>query len=130
MNELILLDIKDLERLKVKQFIFIDYCFSYIHLFTLFFFLDPRRSWNFTVRTNKTQVIILLKLDSPSVQYDEQSIYLMHEHLSFMQFPYDPNYGNSQSLRSHTAADQLVRDVSVKANTTSMFRKFQMQLHN
>lgn len=32
-----------------------------------------------------------------------------------MQFPYDPNYGDSESQSSHTAADQLVQEVSVKA---------------
>ncbi|KAM4562813.1 dihydropyridine-sensitive L-type skeletal muscle calcium channel subunit alpha-1-like isoform 2-T2 [Odontesthes bonariensis] len=51
---------------------------------------DNRRSWNFTVRTDKTQ------------------------------FPYDPNYGNSQkSLSSHTAADQL-RDALVKGGVVSL----------
>lgn len=31
-----------------------------------------------------------------------------------MQFPYDPNYGDSQSQSSHTAADHLVQEVGVK----------------
>lgn len=31
-----------------------------------------------------------------------------------MQFPYDPNYGDSQSQSSRTAADHLVQEVGVK----------------
>lgn len=32
--------------------------------------------------------------------------------MSSLQFPYNPNYGDSQSQLSHTAADQLVHEVS------------------
>ncbi|KAJ0064214.1 hypothetical protein NL108_001542, partial [Boleophthalmus pectinirostris] len=42
--------------------------------------LDSRHSWNFSVRTDKTQ------------------------------FPYDPHYGDSQSQLSQSAADQLVQE--------------------
>ncbi|XP_034552541.1 dihydropyridine-sensitive L-type skeletal muscle calcium channel subunit alpha-1-like [Notolabrus celidotus] len=49
------------------------------------------RSWNFTVRTDKTQ------------------------------FPYDPNYGDSQSQSSsRTAADQLVQEALVKGGLASL----------
>lgn len=50
---------------------------------------ESRRSWSFTVKTDKTQ------------------------------FPYDPNYGNTQS--SH-AADQLVQEALVKGGLVSQAR--------
>ncbi|XP_035512807.1 dihydropyridine-sensitive L-type skeletal muscle calcium channel subunit alpha-1-like [Morone saxatilis] len=51
---------------------------------------DNVRSWNFTVRTDRTQ------------------------------FPYDPNYGDSQSQSSRTAADQLVQEALVKGGLGSL----------
>ncbi|XP_074500500.1 calcium channel, voltage-dependent, L type, alpha 1S subunit, b [Sebastes fasciatus] len=50
------------------------------------------RSWNAKVRTDKTQ------------------------------FPYDPNYGDSHSQSSHTAADQLVQEALVKGGLASLAR--------
>uniref|UniRef100_A0A3Q3JSW9 Voltage-dependent L-type calcium channel subunit alpha n=1 Tax=Monopterus albus TaxID=43700 RepID=A0A3Q3JSW9_MONAL len=50
------------------------------------------RYWNFTVRTDKTQ------------------------------FPYDPNYGDSQSLSSYTAANQLVQEALVEGGLASLAR--------
>lgn len=35
-----------------------------------------------------------------------------------LQFPYDPNYGDSVSQSSHTAADQLVQEVSKGGSQT------------
>ncbi len=35
-----------------------------------------------------------------------------------LQFPYDPNYGDSQSQSSRTAADQLVQEVSEDGSLT------------
>lgn len=52
--------------------------------------LDSTRSWNFPVRTEKTQ------------------------------FPYDPNYGDSQSQLSQSAADQLVQEALFKGGAPSL----------
>ncbi|KAK7916200.1 hypothetical protein WMY93_011961 [Mugilogobius chulae] len=52
--------------------------------------LDSRRSWNFSVRTDKTQ------------------------------FPYDPNYSDSQSQLSQSAADQLVQEALFKGGVRSL----------
>uniref|UniRef100_A0A3Q0TCE5 Voltage-dependent L-type calcium channel subunit alpha n=1 Tax=Amphilophus citrinellus TaxID=61819 RepID=A0A3Q0TCE5_AMPCI len=49
-------------------------------------------AWNFTVRTDRTQ------------------------------FPYDPNYGDSQSQSSHTAADQLVQEALENGGLVSLAR--------
>lgn len=54
--------------------------------------VGSRRSWNFSVRTDKTQ------------------------------FPYDPSYSDSQSQLSQTAADQLVQEALVKGGLTSLAR--------
>ncbi|XP_013766153.1 dihydropyridine-sensitive L-type skeletal muscle calcium channel subunit alpha-1 isoform X1 [Pundamilia nyererei] len=51
-----------------------------------------RHAWNFTVRTGRTQ------------------------------FPYDPNYGDSQSQSSHTAADHLVQEALEKSGLVSLAR--------
>ncbi|XP_071332271.1 dihydropyridine-sensitive L-type skeletal muscle calcium channel subunit alpha-1-like isoform X2 [Trachinotus anak] len=51
---------------------------------------DNGRSWSFIVKTDKTQ------------------------------FPYDPNYGDSQSQSSHTAADQLVQEALVEGGLASL----------
>uniref|UniRef100_A0AAQ5ZW69 Voltage-dependent L-type calcium channel subunit alpha n=1 Tax=Amphiprion ocellaris TaxID=80972 RepID=A0AAQ5ZW69_AMPOC len=53
---------------------------------------------------------ILSKADSSSVTDDEQIIEAMR--IFSVQFPYDPDYGDSQSQSSRTAADQLVQEVS------------------
>lgn len=53
---------------------------------------DNLHSWNFTVRTGKTQ------------------------------FPYDPNYDDSQSQSSHAAADQLVQEALVEGGLASLAR--------
>lgn len=52
--------------------------------------LDSRRSWNFSVRADKTQ------------------------------FPYDPNYADSQSQLSQSAADQLVQEALFKGGAPSL----------
>ncbi|XP_003448283.1 calcium channel, voltage-dependent, L type, alpha 1S subunit, b isoform X2 [Oreochromis niloticus] len=51
-----------------------------------------RHAWNFTVRTDRTQ------------------------------FPYDPNYGDSQSQSSRTAADHLVQEALEKGGLVSLAR--------
>lgn len=39
-------------------------------------------------------------------------------HIFSLQFPYDPDYGDGQSLSSRSAADQLVHEVSEEGSLT------------
>uniref|UniRef100_A0AAQ5Y2P6 Voltage-dependent L-type calcium channel subunit alpha n=1 Tax=Amphiprion ocellaris TaxID=80972 RepID=A0AAQ5Y2P6_AMPOC len=63
---------------------------------------------------------ILSKADSSSVTDDEQIIEAMR--IFSVQFPYDPDYGDSQSQSSRTAADQLVQEALVKGGLVSQAR--------
>lgn len=77
-------------------------------------YLDNLRSWNFTVRTDKTQVTFYHML----IQYEWSSkagIDNVWMHIFSLQFPYEPDYGDRQSQSSSTAADQLVQEVREEA---------------
>lgn len=61
---------------------FIIALYIFIYLFTLS--LDNIRSWSFTVRTDKTQVIFSSKAHPSSVLYNGQNMWEIHDHCKYL----------------------------------------------
>lgn len=75
-----------------------------------------RRSWNYTVRTDKTQVRFFLNC------FLIRSLCMAGESWSVcLQFPYEPDYGDRRSLNSSSAADQLVHEVKQRQTAEACF---------